>query len=278
MNRRAEELTRALRERRPQTAVRIVDAHAHAGPYSLFYIPRSSPEGMVAVMDRCGVRTALVSSNLAIQLDAASGNDATAAMIRRHPGRLLGYAVVNPWRDPVAELERWHGDHRFAGIKIHPDLHHYALDAPRYDPVWDYAEETGQPVLTHTWLGSEYDDLGHVARVAERRPGVRIIAGHAGVLREGIDRVIALAQDHPNVFLEICGSRGHGALLARMVDEVGAGRVIYGSDFPFIDMRTSLGRVIFAGLADADLTQVLGGTIAGLVPALAEQPGAAASA
>ncbi|WP_116950396.1 amidohydrolase family protein [Jiangella endophytica] len=278
MNGRGEELTRALWERRPQTAVRIVDAHAHAGPYSLFFIPRSSPEGMIAVMDRCGVATALISSNRAIQLDAASGNDATAAMVRRHPGRLLGYAVVNPWRDPVAELERWHGDSRIAGIKVHPDLHHYALDGPRYAPVWDYAEATGQPVLTHTWLGSEYDDLAHVARVAERRPGVRIVAGHAGVRREGIDRVIALARDHPNVFLEICGSRGHGALLARMVGEVGADRVIYGSDFPFIDMRTSLGRVIFAGLGDADLAMVLGGTAARLVPALAEVPGAPAGA
>ncbi len=261
-------LIEALRQRRPQTAVRIIDAHAHAGPYALFFIPRNSPAQMVRVMDRCGVSTALISTNLAIQLDAAAGNVETAHAVAEHPGRLLGYLVVNPWQDPEAELYRWQHDPRFAGIKVHPDLHHYPLTGPRYAPVWEFAERTGRPVLTHTWWGSDYDDLSHVAAVAERYPRAQIIAGHAGVRREGIDDAIALGRRHPNVHLEICGSHTHGALVARMAREVGADRVIYGSDFPFIDLRTSLGRVVFAGLSDSDAALILGGNITRLIPAL----------
>jgi uncharacterized protein len=264
-------LVTALRERRPQTALRIVDAHAHAGPYSLFFIPRSTPAEMTRVMDRCGVSTALISTNLAIQLDAAAGNDETARTVTAHPGRMLGYLVVNPWQDPMAELARWQDDPRFVGIKVHPDLHHYPLTGPRYAGVWEYAERTGRPVLTHTWLGSDYDDLSHVDTVAGRHPGANIIAGHAGVRREGVDAAIALARRHDNVHLEICGSHGHGVLIARMVGELGPARVVYGSDFPFIDMRTSLGRVVFAELESADTALVLGGNIGRLVPALAPQ-------
>lgn len=266
-------LLAALRARRPQTGLRIVDAHAHAGPYSLFFIPRSGVREMTRVMDRCGVATALISTNLAIQLDAAAGNEATARAVTENPGRMLGYLVVNPWHDPEAELARWGDDARFVGIKLHPDLHHYPLTGLRYAPVWEFAERTGRPVLTHTWLGSEYDDLSHVAAVAARCPGVQIIAGHAGVRREAVDVAIAVARRHLNVQLEICGSHGHSLLIERMAGEVGADRVIYGSDFPFIDMRTSLGRVVFARLSEPDAALILGGNISRLVPELRMRSG-----
>jgi hypothetical protein len=262
-------LITALRARRPQQAYRIVDAHAHAGPYSLFFIPRSSAAEMINVMDRCGVSAAIISTNLGIQLDAAAGNLATAAIADAHPGRLLGYIVINPWQDPEAELARWQDDARFVGIKLHPDLHHYPLTGPRYAGVWEFAERTGRPVLTHTWLGSEFDDLAQVSTVAQRHPLAEILAGHAGVRREGVDDAIDLARRHPNVHLEICGSHGHGTLISRMVDALGSSRVVYGSDFPFIDMRTSLGRVVFARLSGPDAAMVLGGNIMKLIPRLA---------
>lgn len=264
----ASELVDALRARRPQHTFRIIDAHAHAGPYALFFIPRNSAAEMVAVMDRCGVRTALFSTNLGIQLDATAGNDAATRIVREHPDRLRGYFVVNPWQDPDAEIARRQHDPHFVGIKIHPDLHHYPLTGPRYAGVWEFAELTGRPVLTHTWSGSVYDDLWQVAETAERHPLANILAGHAGVLRESVDTAIAVAQRFPRVRLEICGSHGHGALIARMVGEVGAGQVVYGSDFPFIDMRAALGRVVFAGLGSAEAELVLGGNMIKLVPEL----------
>ncbi|HEX3650468.1 MAG TPA: amidohydrolase family protein [Pseudonocardiaceae bacterium] len=265
----ARELVDALRARRPQDTFRVIDAHAHAGPYALFFIPRNSAAEMVAVMDRCGVRTALFSTNLGIQLDATAGNDSAGRIVAEHPERLRGYFVVNPWQDPDAEIALRQHDPRFVGIKIHPDLHHYPLTGPRYAGVWEFAESTGRPVLTHTWSGSEYDDLWQLAEVAERHPLANILAGHAGVLRETIDTAIAIAHRFPRIHLEICGSHGHGELIARMVDEVGAGQVVYGSDFPFIDMRAALGRVVFAGLGAAEAELVLGGNMVKLVPGLA---------
>lgn len=258
----------ALYARRPQDTFRIVDAHAHAGPYSLFFIPRNDSDAMIAVMDRCGVHAAILSTHLGIQLDAAAGNVATGRIVDRHPGRLFGYFVVNPWQDPEREISRYMDDPRFVGIKIHPDLHHYPLDGPRYEGVWEFAETTGRPVLTHSWIGSDFNDLGQVSTVAARHPLAHVLVGHAGVLREGVDTAIALARRHPKVFLEVCGSQGHGEVIARMVGELGAGQVVYGSDFPFIDMRISLGRIVFANLRHDDAAMVLGGTIAKLVPRL----------
>jgi uncharacterized protein len=252
-------LSTAVFERVPQQSVRIVDAHAHAGPYSEFFIPRNDPADMVRVMDRIGIDRTVLSSHLAIQLDSRRGNEATAAAVSAHPDRLAGYLVVNPWQDPDDELARWSDDPRFVGIKLHPDLHHYPLTGPRYASVWAFAERTGCPVLTHTWTGSAYNDMADVARVAERHPWATILAGHAGASYPGFETAIEVAGRHPRVLLEICGSFNSGPVIAKMVRALGPRQVIFGSDFPFIDVRCSLGRVVFADLDEDERGTVLGG-------------------
>ena len=253
-------LAAAVLDRVPQQAVRIIDAHAHAGPYSEFFIPGHEPADMVRVMDRVGIDRTVLSSHLGIQYDARLGNEATAAAVTAHPDRLAGYLVVNPWQDPEDELARWADDARFVGIKLHPDLHAYPLTGSRYAAVWEFAERTGCPVLTHTWTGSSYNDLEHVGAIAERFPGATVLAGHAGASYPGFETAIEIAARHPRVLLEICGSYNSGAVIARMVRAVGPSQVVFGSDFPFIDLRCSLGRVVFAELDDADRATVLGGT------------------
>lgn len=243
----------------PLTAVDIVDVHAHLGPYSLFLIPSSGIDAMVGVMDRTGVRQAVLASNRAIQHDAHAGNTETLRAADRFPGRITAYAVVNPWQRPERELARLETDPRFVGIKVHPDLHEYPLSGPLYEPVWEHSSRTGIPVLTHTWYGSAFDDPAHVGAVLARHPGARVILGHSGVSPAGMAASIAVAREHPSAYLEICGSSMTGALLRWLVSEAGADRVLFGSDFPFIDQRLSLGRVAGAGLDPAAATAVLGG-------------------
>lgn len=252
----------AVWRREPLTEDVVIDAHAHLGPYSLFYIPDPDAAAMVRVMDRCGVTRTVLSSHLAIQADATRGNDATAAAVDAFPDRLAGYLVINPWQDPPAEIERRADDPRFVGIKLHPSLHQYPLSGPRYEPVWELAAATGKPVLTHTWENSTYDRPAIVGQVAERHPDVTILAGHAGAMQTGFLEAIEVARRHPRVVLEICGSFNSGRQIVRMVDELGPHKVVYGSDFPFIDLRVSIGRVVFAELSEGNRRAVLGQTMA----------------
>ncbi len=254
-------LSDSIRHRRPAFDLRIVDAHAHLGPTALFFVPDNDDASMVAVMDRCGVARALISSHLAVQVDAARGNELTAQAVSRFPGRLSGYLVVNPWQAPDDELARWADDERFVGIKLHPDLHRCRLSHPRYRVVWEFAESVGCPVLTHTWYGSEFDGIDEARTVVDAHPGVTLIAGHSWVKREGFDDAVAVARDFPQIILELCGSFNHRRVIEQLVAEVGADRVAYGSDFPFIDCRPALGRLAFARLSTEDLRSVASGTI-----------------
>jgi uncharacterized protein len=260
-----EQAVAALFARRPLDMVRVVDAHAHAGPYSKFFIPDHDVAGMVGVMDRCGVDVALVSSHLALELDTNGGNAETAAMVDRAAGRFRGLLAVNPHVGPDRTLARWLDDERFVGVKLHPDLHEYPVTGARYEPVWEAAAEQGFPVLVHSWAGSPYNDIAMFAAVAERHPGAGILLGHSGARRPYFEEVAATARRHPNLVLEICGSFMTSTWLRYLVDRVGAERVVFGSDFPFIDLRYSIGRALFANLADRDLALVLGASMSRLL-------------
>jgi predicted TIM-barrel fold metal-dependent hydrolase len=156
-------------------------------------------------------------------------------------------------------------DPRFVGVKLHPDLHDYPVTGPRYRPVWEAAASLGCPVLVHSWAGSELDDLPAFASVAERYPDATIVLGHSGAKRSHFDATAELGVRYPSLVLEVCGSFMTGDWIRRLVETVGAHRVLFGSDFPFIDLRYSLGRVLFAGLADDDLVQVLSGSMDRLI-------------
>jgi predicted TIM-barrel fold metal-dependent hydrolase len=201
----------------------------------------------------------VLASNRAIQHDAHAGNTETLRAADRFPDRIAAYAVVNPWQRPERELAQLETDPRFVGIKVHPDLHEYPLTGSLYEPVWEHASQTGIPVLAHTWHGSAFDDPGLAGEVLTRHPGVRLILGHSGVSPAGMAASIAVARRHPTAYLEICGSAMTGTLLRWLVEQVGPDQVLFGSDFPFIDQRYSLGRVAGAGLDPEAATAVLGG-------------------
>ncbi|HIZ36932.1 MAG TPA: amidohydrolase family protein [Candidatus Ruania gallistercoris] len=255
------DLRAAAEDRRPVRRP-VIDAHAHAGPYSLFHIPESDPASMVAVMARTGVDQAVLSTNRAIQEDSRRGNDETAQAVADFPGRLLGYGVVNPWQDPLRELDRIAADPRFVGIKLHPDLHEYPLTGNRYDAVWEYSARTGCPVLTHTWYSSPFDTPALLAEVAQRHGDITVLIGHSGALPAGHEEAVAVTGEVPGAYLELCGSFMNAPVLQSFVHRVGADRVVFGSDFPFIDQRVSLGRVAYSALAPADLDAVLAGNAA----------------
>ncbi|TWD79275.1 hypothetical protein FB561_0331 [Kribbella amoyensis] len=243
--------------RRPQR--RVVDVHAHLGPYSLFHIPDPDATTMVGVMDRTGTEVTVVAANRAIQQDAHLGNSQALAAVDAHPGRIAAYAVVNPWQDPERELERLAGDDRFVGIKVHPSLHRYPVTGSRYSAVWAFAEETGCPVLSHSQHQSPYDAPPLFEAVAAKYPGAAVILGHAGITPPGVDESIEAAARYESLWLEVCGSQMTSSLILAMIERVGSRRVLFGSDFPFIDQRMSLGRVVCAPLTDGQRDDVLSG-------------------
>ncbi|HET8523980.1 MAG TPA: amidohydrolase family protein [Thermomicrobiales bacterium] len=248
-----------VRQGEPIQGWDVIDAHGHVGPWFNFFTPNPDGETMLRIMDRCGVRMAVVSALLGVGPDAEPGNAEVVELIARHPARFAGYAVFNPHHPgSLADVERTLACPGIVGIKIHPDTHEYHVAEPGYAPMWELANARRLPVLTHTFAGSAYSEPVEFDSIARRWPEARIIMGHSGATPAGHRQAITVAQAHPNLYLELCGSFTTGQWIRRMVDAVGAERVLFGTDFPFIDFRYGLGRVVFADLSESERRLVLG--------------------
>lgn len=239
---------------------RIVDVHAHLGPTFQFYIPSPDAKSMVAMMDRLGIHLTCLASHLAITTDYLRGNDLSAQAARAFPGRLQGYVVVNPrYAEGItAELERGYDVLGLRGIKLHPTLHDFAVLDPRCEPIWRFAEERGAPILSHSWEEDARCRPKAFGQLAEAHPSIPFLLGHSGGTAAGRREAVAVAKEHPNIYLEICSSFLTCAELEWMVREVGAERVLFGSDSPWLNPAYTLGRVAYANLSEEELRLILG--------------------
>jgi uncharacterized protein (TIGR03086 family) len=113
------------------------------------------------------------------------------------------------------------------GLKLHPTYDEYPADAPGLDPFLQVAADAAVPVAVHTAPGPSDPDL--VRRLAERFPQVPFVLYHTFLgHEEGRRRAARHAQQLPNLYLETSWCRS--AEVRRLVDEVGADRVLFGSD------------------------------------------------
>ncbi|MHB9092062.1 MAG: amidohydrolase family protein [Chloroflexota bacterium] len=218
-------------------------------------------ESLARVMDRLGIAAACISSCLAIGPDVRSGNDEVLAAIDRWPSRFIGAAVVNPnYPDEmVRELERMLSCPDVGIIKVHPSFHAYPLDGPGYEPVWALAEERQIPVLAHTWgEGRGLDHPFQAERVASGHPRMPVIIGHSGGSVGGLRASIAAAKRVPNLYLDTGTSSVHRGAVDLMVREVGAGRVLFGTDNVYTGGPPQVAKVAYARIGDAEKGQILG--------------------
>ncbi|MEU1178545.1 amidohydrolase family protein [Streptomyces sp. NPDC005820] len=223
-------------------------------------------------------------------------NEAVAAHCAEEPRRLYGLGTI-PLQHPdlaVAALERAVTELGLHGVSVSTTVRGRELADPVHDPVWEAAEELGAVVFVHPWgctlgerlatryLGNTVGQpvettvaLSHLifTGVLDRFPRLKLVAAHGGgYLPTYIGR-----SDHAWRVRE--DARGcaepPSAYLRRMwfdslvytpralrhlVEEVGADRVVLGTDHPFdMGVDDPLARLDAAGLPPADRAAVAGG-------------------
>jgi aminocarboxymuconate-semialdehyde decarboxylase len=233
--------------------------------------------------------------DLAIRL-TRTVNDGVAAHCAAEPDRLYGLGTV-PLQHPdlaVALLDQAVNDHGLYGISVSTTVDGRELADPAHDAVWQRAEELGAVVFVHPWgcslgqrLATQYlgNTVGQPVETAvalsqliftgvlDRFPRLRLVAAHGGgYLPTYIGR-----SDHawrvrkdargcaepPSAYLRRMWFDAlvytPGAL-RHLVEEVGADRVVLGTDHPFdMGVDDPVARLDAAGLAPADRAAVAGG-------------------
>jgi len=247
---------------RPLGLMPCIDMHGHIGRY-LSPIPDFRAASLVRSMDKAGIRKTMVSHINCMNFDARWGNDVVAKEMRTHPGRIEGYATVWPDspKNVLNEIKRCL-KLGFGGIKL------YNACGIRYNDLvyvsaWEIANGRHLPVLMHTW-GDE-PTLGDVRAMAEKYPGAVLLAGHSG--SNAVEKYIALAKEFPNVYLELCFSMGPRGLVERFVRNVGAEKIVFGSDALFYSLHHQVGKVVGAKISEHEKKLILGQNAARILAA-----------
>jgi predicted TIM-barrel fold metal-dependent hydrolase len=234
----------------------IVDVHVHA-------LPHRGQDVLPEVRRQCrvnGCSTALVSIGGALQHYPDSeqvrrSNDECLDFARRSAGLGRFLVYLNPqnpdWRD---ELQRGI-DAGAVGVKL---LSSFKDEAGSLDNAVELIREVGRrglSLLTHTWQKTQGNERGEItlvefAALAEACPGARMVAAHSG---GNWRHSIGVLRDRlTNAHLECSGYYPERGLVEALVGDVGAERVLFGSD---LAGRTQASQIAKVALADISAEQ-----------------------
>ncbi len=186
-------------------------------------------------------------------------NDDTLAALDRWPQAFRGLCHVNPGHDPAfvrAEIERCLAHPLMRGVKLEVSVN--ARDA-RLDPIMAELQRRGRILLHHAWYKTtgrvaEESTPADIAALARRWPAVRIVMAH---LTPAGPRGVQDVRPHANVWVDTSGAQPVAGMVEYGVRELGAERLVFGSDAPGRDLAVQLARVLGADLTEAQRQLIL---------------------
>jgi predicted TIM-barrel fold metal-dependent hydrolase len=236
----------------------IVDAHVHIGKSTRLQIDADG-DMLVRIADELGFDRICCTDLTALFYDMHEGNRLLAQEMKRHPDRILGYASLHSTRFGKAaldELDRCVDEYGMRGLKIYstPEM---SIAEPCTIPILEKCVALDIPILAHTTPQECEYLLGHV-------PASKFIMAHAGsqpFAKGDWNRAILAAKKFPNLYLDTASSTIDLGFLETCVAELGASKIIFGTDIPLLDPWPQLTKIRQTRVAASDLDLIMGGNI-----------------
>ncbi len=220
---------------------------------------------LLSWLDSCGMDAALTVNYQSIYFDFREGNEQLAALAKRHPGKILPVAFVQPsgfdfLRDQNYFKALRAQGFRALGLYTHPSYYEVSLESPLVQTIAALASEAGLIIQ----LGIR--NAAEMAQAAAHYGGLRgpvLIRWMNGRGYQSYAEALHLALKHPQFYFDV-GSLTSTGLIRHFVQAVGAGRLYFTSNCPESFEYTSHLLLQSAGLSAEDLNQIYGGTLANL--------------
>lgn len=201
-------------------------------------------------------------------------NDQVLNVLKRWPNRVLGFAYLNASYpdESLAEIERCIHEGPMVGVKLWVGRRCSTEDI---DPVIRRCGELNALVFQHTFLKVTGNLPGEstpqdIAELAARHPEVPLICGHTGAdWTLGICSVRQFA----NVSVGISGSDPAAGFVEMAVRELGAQRVLYGSDIGGRSFASQLAKVYGAEITADQRSLILGGNLRRMLKPIMDRKG-----
>ena len=210
-------------------------------------------------IERLGVFMGMQWSHNPTPDDFRKQNDEVIQALSHWHHRAFGLAYVNPNHVPESldEINRCIRDGPMVGIKLWVA---HRCNAPELDPIIERAAELKAIIFQHTWLKADGNLPGEstpmdMAELAGRHPMVPLICGHTGGDWElGIRSI----RRHKNVSVDLAGGDPASGMTEMALRELGAERIIYGSDVGGRSFASQLSKVLGANIPESARKLILG--------------------
>lgn len=237
--------------------MRIWDLHCH-----LSGVPGFTPEERLGQLlryaDRMGIERLCIYMGLKWSQDPSPDdlvkqNDEVLRALAKYPDRAFGFVYLSAKhiQRSLDELERCVANGPMVGIKLWVAGR---CDSPEIDPIIQRAGELKSVIFQHTWFKTTGNYPGEsspddMVALAKRFPSVPMICGHTGGTWELGIRAI---RDYKNLYADLAGSDPTAGMTEMAVRELGAHRVIYGSDAGGRSFASQLAKVHGAQISEPD--------------------------
>lgn len=234
----------------------IIDAHAHLDYEPKDFVRNTLDRGLVDIVALSSVYLSSVCGSAFPTLEELrQANDHVLRFMGEYPGRVIGFAYVNPrlGDEGVRELERCFAA-GMQGVKLWISV---LADDSRVVPLIELAAQANATVLAHAWVKTTgnlpYESRPeNVVNLAERFPQINFILAHFGGEWETGAKAV---RGCPNLYVDISGTLADMDSIEVLVRNVGIERVLFGTDNQ--DFYYCLGKVYGAELSEEERRKIL---------------------
>ena len=201
----------------------------------------STAEDLIEAMDTAGVDQALV-----IAHPPYATNESVLEACAENPDRLIPVVnIAKSESDPAAKFREYLAQGAKV-LKIHAAADGDGVDCPRYRALLEVAREARVPVILHTGciqnrLFYKNPDCGRVEHFEpwfETYREITFVLAHMN-FHEPM-KALEICEQHPNVVVDT--SWQPAEVIGEAVRRIGAERVLFGTDWPFVGQNLTLGK------------------------------------
>ncbi|MHA2378477.1 MAG: amidohydrolase family protein [Candidatus Thorarchaeota archaeon] len=249
--------------------IEVIDGHAHFITYNTVKEWFSDPERLKQAQQRVAYRTDMTElkipdepwdtgemwiqeldkygiSTIGMMIGPESWDEFVEAR-KRHPGRFIGYANVNPADENAIEVVKRAGREKFQGIKLYPSSWDFHVYDKRVYPIYEEALKQKLLVILHfgITIGSQanlrFGNPLDIQKPAQDFPELNFMIAHfgAGFFRE----ILMLFYQTNNVVVDSSGSNSwmqylpYDLTITKIFEKAlkagGSCRIVFGTDSSF---------------------------------------------
>ncbi|MBP1991968.1 amidohydrolase family protein [Paenibacillus eucommiae] len=247
--------------------VPVLDSHTHiiedhAGTGSGWPMIGGDIDPMVELYRSIGISKMSVAPWVGVNGgDTAAGNQIAELARDRYPDEVEAYVRIDPnyGEDVETEARKWHLQKRFKGMKPYYFNERIPYTAKLYEPWWKLGNSLRLYALVDPGQQSDEDYMDQIDTLASLYPEISIFMDHGGRSFDIAVKYAEVAKRHPHVSIQLTYTSVTLGVIEYLTAEVGAEKVLFGTDSSMRDPRPQVGWLAYANLPLEDKKLIFGG-------------------